>query len=262
MIRGSVRRQALWHSVFWLAVGVAAYVLGVQSAVGQRAEESVLDAAAFTTNPPPPLNLVTPTNLLITFGAIGLVTWIAHGWRRAIGVTAVSAVAMVASQLLKFRVLERPELLELDAPNTFPSGHMTTFTVVVAAAIWAVPAGVRALTTLGGAALLAVVAWQILAYGWHRPSDVFGGLALGILAFSLATFLVPLTQGKRVALGRAVSWGLIMSAFAFVAGALILVAVSIAGDNAQLMLTAGQLGTFAACALTARTALQLANPRR
>lgn len=260
-MRGSERTQALWHSIFWLVVGVASYVFGVQSALGQKAEANVLDAAEFTTNPPPPLNLVSPGTLLIAFGVIGLITWIAHGWRRAIGVITVSAIAMAASQLLKLQLLDRPELFEIDAPNTFPSGHMTTFTVVVAALVWAVPAGLRAITTLGGAVLLGVVAWQILAYGWHRPSDVFGALALGILAFSLATLLKPLTRGRRVFMGRMASVGLIMTAFAFIAGSLILLAVAVSGENPSLMLLAGQLGSFALCALAARTALQLANPR-
>jgi len=72
----------------------------------------------------------------------------------------------------------RPELLDLDAQNTFPSGHMAVFAVLVAALLWAVPRTARAVLAVLGAGLLGVVSWQLLEFGWHRPSDLLGAQAL------------------------------------------------------------------------------------
>ncbi|WP_244301029.1 hypothetical protein [Leucobacter insecticola] len=143
------RLGALWSLLFWVAVGVGSYVLGVQSALGQQAEASVLDAARFTTDPPAPLNLVSVPSVAFSLLAVSALAWWVHGFRRGIGVLTVSLCVLAASQLLKLRLLTRPGLFELDAPNTFPSGHMTFFAVLVAALIWAVPAKMRGLVMLG-----------------------------------------------------------------------------------------------------------------
>lgn len=255
------RRSAIWSAVFWAVLGIGSFVLGVGSSLGQRAEESVLAAARFTTDPPAPLDLMSAPTLLIAMAVIGIVALATYGWRRAIGVVGASAAAIVASQLLKLRVLERPQLLDFNIDNTFPSGHMTAFVVVVAAAVWAVPPAVRSATTVGGAVLLSTVAWQLLAYGWHRPSDVLGGIALGVLTFSCAAIVKPLDAGRRSPLGRLVAAGLLLAALLVIVGALVLLAVAVAKDQMDLMLTAGQFGSIGVSAFAARTVLALAEPR-
>ncbi len=260
-LRTGGRRRALWFTLLWLGVGVGSYVLGVRFTLGQRAEESVLEAADFTTNPPPPLNLVSIPSVAVALVVIGLIALFAHGLQRAIVVTLAPAAAIVASQLLKIHVLTRPELFELDAPNTFPSGHMTVFTVIVAALIWAVPAQLRAFTALGGAALLSVVSWQLLAYGWHRPSDVLGALALGTLAFALAALLRPARSRGTVVLGSTVSVGLVVIGGVAVAGALVLAGIAASTGNAGLMLSAGEFGGVGTSAIAARSLLLLSAGR-
>lgn len=255
------RRRALWFTIFWAAVGVGSYVLGVQNELGQRAENSVLDAASFTTSPPPPLNLVSIPSVAVALIIVGVIALAVHGVRRAIVVTVVPALAIVASQLLKQQLLTRPALFELDLPNTFPSGHMTVFTVLTAGLIWAVPAKGRAIVTLGCAALLGAAGWQLLAFGWHRPSDVFGGVALGALAFSLACFLKPVTVRGTAVLGRTVSVGLAMCGWILVGGAVLLTLLAWVGDSPALMLSAGEFGSLGVSALASRTLLLLSAPR-
>lgn len=256
------RIRAVWSIVFWIAVGVGSYVLGVQSALGQQAEASVLDAARFTTDPPAPLNLVSIPTVGITLLVIGLVALGVHGIRRALGLLVVSAAALVASQLLKLQLLPRPELFELDAPNTFPSGHMTVFTVLVAAIVWAVPTSARALVAVAGAALLAAVGWQLLAYGWHRPSDVLGAIALGVAAFAVATLIKPATSRSTPALYRTVRAGFGMLGWILVAGSLALAAFAAAQSNQDLLLDAGQFGIIGASVLAARSLLVLSTGPR
>lgn len=251
------RSRAAWFTVFWLVVGVGSYVLGVRNALGQRAENSVLDAAEFTTNPPPPLNLVSIPTVAIALVVIGLLALWAHGLRRAFVVTIVPALAILASQLLKLQLLTRPQLFELDAPNTFPSGHMTVFTALVGALIWAVPARIRAIVALLGAVLLGAVGWQLLAYGWHRPSDVFGGIALVCCVFALAGLVRPAHTRGRIALARTVSVGLALVGWILAGGALVLAGVAGLQASSELMLSAGEFGGLAAGALAARSLLRL-----
>nr|WP_245190049.1 phosphatase PAP2 family protein [Leucobacter exalbidus] len=252
----------MWFSIFWAAVGVGSYMLGVRNEFGQRAEDSVLDAAEFTTSPPPPLNLVSIPSVAVALLIIGVVALAVHGIRRAAVVTIVPALAIVASQLLKQQLLTRPELFALDLPNTFPSGHMTVFTVLTAGLIWAVPSRGRALVTLGCAVLLGAAGWQLLAYGWHRPSDVLGGVALGALAFSLACLLRPATaRGGAPIMGRTVSVGLAMCGWVLVAGGVALALGAWMGESPDLMLSAGQFGGIGISALASRSLLLLSSGR-
>lgn len=256
-LRHGGRPMALWSLLFWGAVGAGSYLLGVQNALGQRAEDSVLEAADFTTSPPPPLNLVSIPSVAVALLAVGAIAFFAHGIKRALVVTIVPALAIAASQLLKLRLLSRPELFELDAPNTFPSGHMTVFAVLTAALIWAVPTRTRAFVALGGAVLLSAVGWQLLAYGWHRPSDVLGGISLGTAAFALACLIRPARSRGSAALARTASIGLVVLGWAFVAAALVLAALAAGQGSAPLMLSAGQFGCIAAGMLSARTLFRL-----
>ncbi len=255
------RGRALWFLVFWTAIGVGSYIVGVQSAIGQQAEASVLDAAEFTTDPPAPLNLVSIPSVAVALLLVGLLALAVHGIRRAVVVTVVSALAVIASQLLKLRLLSRPELLELDAPNTFPSGHMTVFAVLVASFVWAVPARVRALTALLGAVLISAVGWQLLGYGWHRPSDVLGALALGVVAFALACIIRPATSRGTAVLARTSAIALLIAGALLVAVALVLAWLAASSANAELMLRAGQVGIVGASTLAARALFLLGGGR-
>ncbi|QZY52016.1 phosphatase PAP2 family protein [Leucobacter tenebrionis] len=257
MIGGGGRRRALWFAMFWIAVGVGAYVLGVQLELGQRAEDTALDAAEFTYSPPPPLNLVSIPAVAIALGVVAVIALLSHGIRRAIVVTVIPVLAIVASQLLKQVWLTRPQLFDLDVPNTFPSGHMTVFTAVTAALVWAVPTRARGIVAVGGAALLAAVGWQLLAYGWHRPSDVLGGIALGTAAFALACLIRPATSRGSIALGRTVAVSLLVIGWLMVAGALVLGAIAVWNENAVTLLTAGELGCIGATTLASRALLLL-----
>lgn len=255
------RRRALWFVIFWAAVGAGSYLLGVQNELGQRAENSVLDAATFTTSPPPPLNLVSIPSVAVALAIVGVIAFAVHGIRRALVVTIVPVFAIVASQLLKQQLLTRPALFELDLPNTFPSGHMTVFTAITAALIWAVPAKGRAVVALCCAALLGVAGWQLLAFGWHRPSDVLGAVALGTLAFSAACLIKPISGRGTVVLGRTLSVGLAMCGWIVLGAAGVLAVLAWVGESPNLMLSAGEFASLGISALATRTVMLLTTPR-
>ena len=256
------RKTALWFVIFWAVIGVGSYVLGVRNELGQRAENSALDAAAFTYDPPAPLNLVSIPMVAIALAIIAIIAFFAHGLKRMIVVTVVPALGIVASQLLKSQLLTRPSLFELDVPNTFPSGHMTVFTVLAAGLIWAVPTKVRAFVTLASSVLISAAAWQLLEFGWHRPSDVFGAIALGTVAFSLACLIRPASGRGEAVMGRSVAIGLAMCGWILIAAGLVLAGLGWAQHSSTLMLSAGQFGSIGVSALACRALLILSAGRR
>jgi membrane-associated phospholipid phosphatase len=70
--------------------------------------------------------------------------------------------------------------------SSFPSGHMSRAIVLAACLIVCFP---RA--RLAAFLWAAVVAMLLVAGGWHTPSDVAGGLALGVTASLVATRRIP-----------------------------------------------------------------------
>lgn len=258
---GSVGRgKALVYALIALVVGVASYAIGVGSLLGQRAEASALDASAFTVDPPAPLSLVTPWVVIVALLFLTVLAWLIHGFGRALWLLLFAVAAIVVSQLLKQRVLTRPDFFELDAPNTFPSGHMTVFTVVAGGFIWAVSARFRGLAAVFGAVLMGTVAWQLLEYGWHRPSDVLGAQALGVLAFALAAAL-RLPRGARtvrlpgmasIVTNNIIGVVLTLTGVLLILGGLVVALLAASAQSDRLLLTAGEIALIGSSALVAR----------
>ena len=252
------RLRVVWILLFWLTVGAAAYIFGVLSSTGQAVEDHVLAGSEFNTHPPAPLSLVSPFSIGVALVALGLVALWVHGIARALTVTLVPAVAIVASQLLKSEVLGRPDLLTLAAENTFPSGHMTVFATVVGAAVFALPRRIQAIAAVGGAVLLSVVSWQLLAFGWHRPSDVLGALALAGAGFAAVTLLTPLQRPPGVWLLRTASVGLALAGWLAAGVAIVLTLLAWQSGSTDMMLNAGQSGCIGLSLLAAHSLLRLA----
>lgn len=259
----SLRRRALIWALAAAALGVLAYLLGVGSLLGQRAEESVLEASAFTDDPPAPLSLVSPLAVVISVAAIAMVALWVHGIGRTVTVVLSASVSILASQLLKERWLERPDLLEFDAQNTFPSGHMTVFTAVAAALLWALPPRWRMIMSVPTVVLLGVVAWQLLEYGWHRPSDLIGAQALVVLVFAIAAWVGPhrsrAAHSKPTAatVNRIVGLGLTILGLVILLGGLLLVAFAAATRSDELMLNAGEISLVGVSVLVTRILAKL-----
>lgn len=174
-----------------LILGSLAYVLGVLSHPGQHAEAAALEATTINYNPGFPLSIVSPMFILFALGSISVLAIIRWGITRAVVILGASGLAIGASQVLKQKVLERPDLWEIGASNTFPSGHATVFAVLCLALIVVVPASLRAFAAVFGACVLSFTAAQILLAGWHRPSDVFGAIMLALACYAAFLWLFP-----------------------------------------------------------------------
>ena len=215
---------------------------------GQLAENSLLEASDFAFAVPAPLGLITVTTTVVAVALLALLALIGSGWGGAVALIAAVAGPIACSQLLKHRWLDRPDLLNLNEVNTFPSGHATVVAALAFGLLLVAPRRLRVPAALLGGALLAVVAWQLLAYGWHRPSDVIGGIALAACGASVAVLLRP----GRTAAPAAGARGLLGALGALgVLGALAVVAVTLlsSGPSSPGLLLAGQIACVAAAVL-------------
>jgi hypothetical protein len=110
------------------------------------------------------------------------------------------AVPPVLATGLK-RVIERPDLVELmwaNARNSFPSGHAALVASVSLA--WVVVVAERLRARVAGAAAVGVGvgAAAILGTGWHRMSDVVGGVGLAALVAAVVLAVVVWSTGADV----------------------------------------------------------------
>lgn len=181
------RRSALagWLVAVVAAAGlVGVYLLAVQTGVGQRVDdrlmqwasavagratwaESVLDSAG------------APLTLLAVTAGVVVLALLVHGRGRAVAVAAVAVGTVLGAQVLKL-VLERPVLTDQVAHNSFPSGHVAAVAGVAAALVLAAPRLLRTLLAVSGLTAVVVVGLATTALAWHRPSDVVGSMLLAL----------------------------------------------------------------------------------
>ncbi|MEX1173093.1 MAG: phosphatase PAP2 family protein [Chloroflexota bacterium] len=203
------RRFAL-ACVGFLAVAVGVYLVFVTTEAGQRIENAALHASSLRQDSVRAdslayLNQVSIVTFVVAMTAIALVGLLRR--RAGLGVLAVGVMgsAALTAQALKV-LLPRPELLEGPAwllRNSFPSGTATVAASIGIAALMVVPDRLRWLTLVAAAALAAVIGQATQVTGWHRASDVLGGVALaaafgciGLLALTRIGYVQPSAVGR------------------------------------------------------------------
>lgn len=182
----------------------------------------------------------------------------------ALAVVAILAGANVTTQVLK------PRLPDADVPGvdpadltgaSFPSGHATVAMSLALAAVIAVPAALRGLAALAGAAYAAAVGVALVALGWHYPSDVAGGYLVSTAWTALvAAGLVASARRATVTSGaKVVSRAGIAALGALVAAAFVAVVALAVSRRPELELY-GRLHTafFVSSAALAGVSLALA----
>ena len=133
------------------------------------------------------VNVVTlPASFAI---ALPLVAW--RSGRLAVALVAATAVETLCKHLLTRPALHNGALHVVGVDDSFPSGH--TIRAVLVLGAFAHP-----LTTLW--AVASIVLLQLA--GWHTPTDIAGGVLLGLLALLLGGGARAL-GARRLARGRA-----------------------------------------------------------
>ncbi|WP_236122713.1 phosphatase PAP2 family protein [Cellulomonas palmilytica] len=220
---------------------------------------------------------------VVSVSAIAVVLVVAMGiavvrrrWELAVQVAVVMVGANLTTQVLKYLVLPRPDhgVAVGNHENTLPSGHTTAATSIAVVLLLVVPARMRPLVAVVGAAYAAATGVSTLVGQWHRPSDVLAAV-LVVLAWTAATCALTALWPARLAEDAAegpppsrrlqrgmlvVLWTLAVLAGAAAVGALSRTWQAVPVDARTDLLWAyggGVLGTVAACAAAFATALAL-----
>ncbi|WP_406064289.1 phosphatase PAP2 family protein [Micromonospora sp. NBC_00860] len=145
-----------------------------------------------------------PTLIAVLLGVVLLVGVLRR--RLVAGVVGVGMVvcAVLVAGAVK-SALPRPDLqIESSTThNSFPSGHVAAATALLLAFMLVLPGWARRWLAVPGAAGVAVIASATMIAGWHRFSDVLGGVLLGVTVFCLAAAALAAWPGDRDAAGGA-----------------------------------------------------------
>lgn len=109
-----------------------------------------------------------------------------------------AGLAIVTASVFK-EVMLRPDLglVGSTTHNSFPSGHTTAATAVVCAVLIALPRLARRWCVVPGAVYVALVGGATMIAGWHRLSDVLGGVLLATAMACLAVAARRALRGRR-----------------------------------------------------------------
>lgn len=175
-------------------IGVAVvYVVAVRTVRGQALEITAMKGRAVQPRKLGEaaqglLGTVSVASLAILMAIVLSVALIRRNVRLAGVVAFVVAGSIVTTEVLKLKLLRRPERNvygDLTAPfNTLPSGHTTVAMCVVVALILVVPRRSQGIVALLGAPYPIGIGIATVIAGWHRPSDVLAGcLVVGAWTF-------------------------------------------------------------------------------
>jgi membrane-associated phospholipid phosphatase len=212
------------RAVVMIALAVAAflatYLVFVRTGTGQRLDQVAIDhvGQAWRTRVAVAnvLDWITSGLIVLVSGACVVIAAIRQRWLLAAGALVVVAGANITTQLLKKVVLSRPDF-GYGVTNSFPSGHTTVVTSLVLAVLLVAPRSSRWLVELAGSVCVAVIGVGTVVNAWHYPSDVIGGLLVG-LAVLVAISAVEPADPRRTPKSHplALLVGLVIAAFIFV----------------------------------------------
>ena len=229
------------------AVSVAVwYVVFVRTRWGQELDDLAFEgrravSAATTQRTDRMLHAVTESSLFLLGGAIVLLALAQRRVRVAVVAGACMSCAVVTTEILKLRLLDRPSFggVQGITHNSYPSGHATIGMVLSLGLVMVAPSAWRRPATLIAAMVATAFGTAVLASGWHRPSDSLGaaGVALAWFAAGHAVLLGldarrPSTRGAADMDDAPMSRALLMGVAAAVVGFVVYAAVrSIGADG-------------------------------
>lgn len=161
---------------------VAVITVFLSSATGQRVDETALRGArigrghlidgALTV-----LGLVSVIGLTVATATVAVIAFSRRRSDLALAVVVLIGGSNATTQVLKYRVLERPDVgIDTITLNSMPSGHSTVAASLAVALVLAVPVRLRGPVAIFGVVTATLTGVAVLAAGWHRPSDVVAAL--------------------------------------------------------------------------------------
>lgn len=183
--------------IYWLTVSTRTGQLVGELILGGRPASTGSIAAAEEV-----LSNFSRASLVIGTAFVAVIAALQRRPRLALIAVATIAGANLATQILKYIVLERTDLLGgmfYPLPNSFPSGHATAAASIAVAVLIVVPPLFRAPWVILSALVVAAVGVSTLFAGWHRMADAVGGVFVATAwAAGLAAVLVWRRGAERV----------------------------------------------------------------
>lgn len=176
---------------------VLAYLVAVRVGLGQGADDWLFEARkamrlAFRRGSVGgPMAFVVP--MVAVAGAGAVVVAVRRQGVVAAGAVGAAMAATVACSTVMKVVLPRPILHDTiwaSNDNSYPSGHVAGVLAVVLAWVLVTTPRFRPLAVAVGSVTSAVVVVAVAGSGWHRPSDLAGGVGLALAWACLSGWFV------------------------------------------------------------------------
>jgi membrane-associated phospholipid phosphatase len=236
---------------FWVV-----YVVFVQTYHGQRVDDEVLAGRAIASSGTAAaahlLNTISVGSLVLAIALLVAQAWVRGRPDLSVVAAAVIVGAVLSAEVLKHYILARPTLALGPIPRpSYPSGHTAIAFSVGVAATLCVPERLRRRTAFIAVLYGSGIGVATLAAGWHRPSDVAGGLLL-VISFAAAIAAVSRIDERSAdptgAVRRDAGRYLIAGLAILLGGWLVAIAIVVASQSGALDWTLGSAAFFGACA--------------
>lgn len=225
-LSGRVRGLA-WCAAVGAVGLVALYLVFVRTPIGQRWDDRALlggqviglDQRRFLTSVLHEIRVSTIILAIVLLIVIGLLR---RRLAAALMATAAFGASIVSAEVLK-RILPRNDLApELNSYvdngniDTYPSGHATIAMGFALAVLIVSSPRARLPVSAFGMVWAASVSVAALAAGWHRPSDLAGGMALALAFVATAAAFATRRYGHLSAAAPSTRWAVPIGAGAFI----------------------------------------------
>lgn len=212
----SARTRLLWVGTLSSVAFVALYIVAVTTKSGQYFDNAVLAGHKVQDSwfrwailRRAARHAVLPL-AVGAFAAFAIAVY-RRRYHQAVAAAVVVGGSFVTTEILKFWVLKRPDIVGAYwVHNTFPSGHTTAAVSVAVGLVLVVPQRWRGKVATVVALCAMLVANGTLALGWHRASDAMGSCLLVCVWFAIAVGLMiragwagPAHPGRASQLSRA-----------------------------------------------------------
>lgn len=262
----SARRSFAILAATSAVLALSLYIVFVRTPIGQRWDDRAylgsllasLEARQRITSILHEIRISTIVLMVILLLVIGLL-------RRRFATAVITAVAfggaVLSAEILK-RVLHRPDLapdmnslINESNIDTFPSGHATIATAFALGLLIVSSLRARLWIATFGMLWAAGISTAALIAGWHRPSDVMGGIALATAWLAAATALTTGRFGRIRSVGDTVRWLIPIGTAVLLLALGLLLAWIARGDTSQIPVGGGLTAFIAGAAIVAASAI-------
>lgn len=143
------------------------------------------------------LEVVSVPTVAVMIAVVMLIALLRGKWLLGVVAALVIAGSNITTQVLKYQVFTRRDLLGGDSSalaNTLPSGHSTVAAAGALGLLLVVPPMLRAVTAATGAVTVTAFGYATLVNQWHRPSDVIAAVAVCLAWAMVGVFLIRVEQ--------------------------------------------------------------------